>query len=60
MRRYHQHDSFSLKKWCFIALAFLPIDDNVDGHERLVGDDGISQPFVYAFENIYLGPLRRG
>ncbi|XP_064107992.1 uncharacterized protein LOC135216547 [Macrobrachium nipponense] len=56
--RYHQDDSFSLKMRCFVALAFLPVDDVVDGYEELVDDDDMPQSVVSYFENNYIGPLR--
>ena len=56
--RYHQDDSFSLKMRSFVALAFLPVDDVVDGYEELVDDDDIPQSVVSYFENNYIGPLR--
>ena len=43
---------------CFLALAFLPIDDVVDEFEELVDDDGILQSLVSYFENTYIGPIR--
>ena len=56
--RYHDDDSFSLKIRCFVALAFLPIDDVVDGFEELADDDDIPQSLVSYFENTYIGPIR--
>ncbi|CAI9719845.1 Hypothetical predicted protein [Octopus vulgaris] len=48
--RYHEDDSFSSKMWCFVALAFLPVDD-VDGYEQLIDDDDIPiNSIIFVFE----------
>ena len=56
--RYHEDDIFSLKMRCFIALAFLPINQVADAFEELIDDDDIPQPIVSYFENSYIGAVR--
>ena len=51
--RYHDDDSFSLNVRCLIALAFLPIEDVVDGFKEFADESLVSY-----FENTYIGPIR--
>lgn len=55
--RYLEDDSSSIKVPCFVALAFLLVDDVV-GYEQLVNDEGILQLTVFYFENNYIRPSR--
>ncbi|XP_076064968.1 uncharacterized protein LOC143039010 [Oratosquilla oratoria] len=57
-QQYHQDDDFSLKVRCLSALAFLPIDDVIDGFEELTDDDDFPQELVSYFETYYIGGMR--
>lgn len=41
--RYNKDDSFNLKMQCFVALAFLPVNDVADVYEQLTNNDNIPQ-----------------
>ncbi len=56
--KYHEDDTFSLKMRCFVALAFLPLEDVTEGFEELTDDDEIPQEIVSYFENTYIGQVR--
>ncbi|KAG8231060.1 hypothetical protein J437_LFUL010685, partial [Ladona fulva] len=56
--RYNTDVHFSLKVRCIIALAFLPIEDVVDGFEELGEDDDIPHELLSYFEINYLGCVR--
>ncbi|XP_076069967.1 uncharacterized protein LOC143041794 [Oratosquilla oratoria] len=56
-QQYHQDDDFSLKVRFLPALAFLPIDDVIDGFEELTDDD-FPQELVSYFETYYIRGVR--
>ena len=56
--KYHNDSSFSHKVRCFLALAFLPVADVVNGFEELSEDDNISAEFLSYFELTYIGVMK--
>ena len=47
--KYHNDSSFSHKVRCFLALAFLPVADVVNGFEELSEDDNIPAEFLISY-----------
>ena len=56
--RYNTDDSFQVKIKCFCALAFLPIEDVVNGFLDLSDDEDIPTEFLVYFETTYIGTVR--
>ena len=55
--KYHNDSSSSHKVRCFLALAFLPVADVVNGFEELSEDDNIPAEFLSYFELTYIGVM---
>ncbi|XP_068225286.1 uncharacterized protein [Palaemon carinicauda] len=57
--RYQTDAEFNNKIKCFTALAFLPVQDIIDGFIELSDDDDLPQELVSYFETHYRGGERR-
>ncbi len=56
--QYNNDSRFAMRVKCFIALAFLPIDDVVTNFEDLSDNDDIPSEFITYFERTYIGIVR--
>lgn len=57
-QRYQEDDDFNLHIRCFSALAFLPIDDVIDGFLELIDEVDLPAELVSYFEATYIGEER--
>ena len=51
---YNESPSFAVKMKCFSALAFLPLEDVVEGFETLTEDVDVLDEFLVYFEHTYM------